>query len=45
MVTEAPKVLMVGRGKVRASETRSDESKGLKGSEFYGEPNFSPKHS
>ena len=43
-VTEAPRVLTVGRGKVRASETRSNERKGLKGEEFYEESNVSPKH-
>ena len=43
-VTEAPRVLTVGRGKARASETRSNERRGLKGEEFYEESNFSPKH-
>ena len=44
-VTEAPRVLTSGRVEVRDSETRSDESKGLKGTEVYGEASFNPKPS
>ena len=45
VVTEAPRVLTNERAEVRASETGRDEGKRLKGTEFYGEPSFNPKHS
>ena len=43
--TEAPRVLTKERAEVRDSETGRDEDKRLKGTEFYGESSFNPKHS